>query len=134
MRAIRGSNTGPELLLRRELHRRGFRYRVAPRTIPGRPDLVLRKWNAVLFVNGCFWHAHAGCRFFRLPKTREAFWRDKLAGNVARDARTLASLSNAGWRIAVVWECALRADSQSVLGDIERFLRSQDRFLELADT
>lgn len=132
MRAIRGRDTGPELLLRRALHRRGFRYRVAPRAVPGRPDLVLRKWNAIVLVHGCFWHAHAGCRFFQLPQTREAFWRDKLTANVARDARTLARLMEEGWRVVVVWECALRADSQAVVADVERFLRSQARFLELS--
>lgn len=132
MRAIRSSNTGPELLLRHELHRRGFRYRIAPRTVAGRPDLVLRRWNAVVLVHGCFWHAHANCRFFRLPNTREAFWRDKLASNAARDARTLERLMKEGWRVVVVWECALRADSQAVFTNVEGFLRSRFRFLELA--
>ena len=132
MRAIRSRDTGPELLLRRALHARGYRYRVSPGSVVGRPDMVLSKWRTAVLVHGCFWHAHTGCRFFRLPKTREAFWRDKLAANAARDARTMERLTAEGWRIVVVWECALRADSQAVVESVERFLWSQARFLELS--
>jgi len=132
MRAIRSRDTGPELLLRRALHARGYRYSVSPGSVVGRPDMVLSKWRTAVLVHGCFWHAHTGCRFFRLPKTREAFWRDKLAANAARDARTMERLTAEGWRIVVVWECALRADSQAVVESVERFLWSQARFLELS--
>ena len=132
MRAIRSRDTGPGLLLRRGLHARGYRYRVSPGSFVGRPDMELSKWKAADFVHGCVWHAHAGCRFFRLPKTRESFWRDKLAANVARDARTVERLSAEGWRIVVVWECAMRADPQLAVEDVERFLRSKARFLELS--
>lgn len=132
MRAIRSRDTGPELLLRRALHARGYRYRVSPSSVVGRPDMVLSKWRTAVLVHGCFWHAHTGCRFFRLPKTREAFWRDKLAANAARDKRTLERLTADGWRIVVIWECALRADPQAVVEGVERFLRSHARFLELS--
>ncbi|WP_232831504.1 very short patch repair endonuclease [Pseudogemmobacter bohemicus] len=107
MQAIRGADTGPEMLLRRGLHGLGFRYRLQARDLPGRPDLVLPKHRVVIFANGCFWHGH-GCALFRWPATREAFWRTKIGGNVARDARNLAALEAQGWRIAIIWECALK--------------------------
>jgi len=107
MAGIREKNTKPELLLRSELHRRGFRFRLHRRDLPGRPDLVFPKWGAVIFVNGCFWHGH-DCHLFRLPKSRTEFWREKIAANVARDRRQMDALRAAGWRVAVVWECALK--------------------------
>ncbi|MCK8465194.1 very short patch repair endonuclease [Aliiroseovarius sp. S1339] len=107
MAAIRGTNSKPELLIRHGLHARGFRYRLHDRKLPGRPDLVLPKYQAVVFVNGCYWHGH-DCPLFKWPKTREEFWREKIGGNVERDQRNLAALKAAGWRIACVWECALK--------------------------
>lgn len=107
MAAIRGSHTKPELLLRKGLHARGFRFRLHARKLPGRPDLVLPKYRAVIFAHGCFWHGH-GCELFRWPATREAFWRDKIAGNMARDAVNIAALRASGWRVAIVWECAIK--------------------------
>ncbi len=107
MAAIRGTNTKPELLIRQGLHARGFRYRLHDRKLPGRPDLVLPKYQAVIFVNGCFWHWH-NCPLFKWPKTREDFWRDKIGGNVERDQKNMAALKAAGWRVGVVWECALK--------------------------
>lgn len=95
------------MLLRKGLHALGFRFRLQRRDLPGRPDLVLPKYRAVIFAHGCFWHGH-GCDLFRWPATREAFWRDKLGGNMARDARNLLALEAQGWRIAVIWECALK--------------------------
>ncbi len=107
MAAIRGADTKPELIVRRGLHARGFRFRLHDRKLPGRPDLVFPKYTAVIFVNGCFWHGH-NCNLFKWPKTREKFWRDKIAGNQRRDEQALSSLRAAGWRIASVWECALK--------------------------
>lgn len=107
MAAIRGTNTKPELLIRRGLHARGFRYRLHNRKLPGRPDLVLPKYRAVIFVNGCFWHGH-DCPLFKWPKTREGFWRDKIGGNVDRDQKNCAELKASGWRVGIVWECALK--------------------------
>ncbi|MEJ7139227.1 very short patch repair endonuclease [Amphibiibacter pelophylacis] len=107
MAGIRGSHTRPELAVRHELHRRGYRYRLHGRDLPGRPDIVLPRWQAVIFVHGCFWHGH-DCALFRLPGTRTGFWQDKIARNRERDADHLAALTALGWRTAVVWECALR--------------------------
>jgi len=111
MAAIRGKNTKPELIIRKGLHTRGFRYRLHDRTLPGRPDLVLPKYRAVIFINGCFWHGH-DCNLFRWPSTREDFWGAKIGGNIERDSRNLEALKDAGWRTAVVWECALKGSSK----------------------
>lgn len=108
MSRIRGKNTRPELTLRRVLHSAGLRYRLHVRTLPGRPDLVLPKYRAVIFVHGCFWHRHE-CPLFRWPRSREAFWREKLERNVERDAANKASLLEAGWRVLTIWECAVKS-------------------------
>lgn len=107
MAAIRGRDTRPEILIRKGLHARGFRFRLHAKDLAGRPDLVLPKHRAVLFVHGCFWHGHT-CPLFRWPKTRGEFWRDKIGRNRERDAAALAALQGQGWRIAVIWECALK--------------------------
>jgi DNA mismatch endonuclease (patch repair protein) len=107
MSGIRGRDTKPELEIRRALHRQGFRYRLHAKDLPGRPDLVLPKYSAVIFVHGCFWHGH-DCGFFKLPTTRRQFWRQKILGNRARDRCQIAALKESGWRIMVIWECALR--------------------------
>ena len=93
------------MIIRRGLHARGFRYRLHERRLPGRPDLILPKYHAVIFVNGCFWHGHE-CALFKWPKTREEFWREKIGSNIARDKASSEALNGAGWRIAVVWERA----------------------------
>jgi len=107
MAGIRGKNTRPELQLRSALHRAGFRFRVHAKELPGRPDIVFPKRQAVLFVHGCFWHGH-NCHLYRLPSTRPEFWRAKVERNRAVDDRSLAALRVQGWRVAVVWECALK--------------------------
>lgn len=108
MSGIRGKDTQPELLLRRALHARGFRFRLHVKTVGGRPDLVLPKHKVAIFVHGCFWHRHEGCRFASTPKTRPEFCTAKFATNVRRVKNVAAELSREGWRIATVWECALR--------------------------
>ena len=108
MARIRGKNTKPELTLRKALHARGFRYRLHRMGLPGRPDLVFPKHRAVCFIHGCFWHRHRGCRYATTPKTRPDFWEAKFSATVARDQRTCTRLLEAGWRVAVVWECSLR--------------------------
>lgn len=108
MASIRGKNTKPELVLRKALHGRGFRYRLHAKDVPGRPDLALRKYNAVVFVHGCFWHRHEGCRHATVPATRTEYWTSKFERNVARDDEVHSRLLGAGWRVATVWECALR--------------------------
>ena len=112
MAGIKGKNTKPELALRRALHARGFRYRLHSKKVHGRPDLILPKHCAVVFVHGCFWHRHAGCRYATTPSTRAEFWQAKFEANVARDAIAFRELSGAGWRVATVWECALRKPDQ----------------------
>ena len=106
MSGIRGKNTKPELLMRKSLHAAGYRYRLHGK-LPGKPDLVFPARKAVLFINGCFWHGH-DCHLFRIPATRPEFWQTKIASNVERDFRAIGLLHELGWRVGVVWECALR--------------------------
>lgn len=108
MAGIQGKNTKPELLVRKYLHGHGLRYRLHAKELPGKPDLVLPKFKAVVFVHGCFWHQHAGCKYATTPSSRKVFWANKLSENVARDAYQIAALSGLGWRVFVVWECELR--------------------------
>ncbi len=119
MSGIRARNTQPERLIRSLLHRRGFRFRLDVRELPGRPDIVLPRYRAVVFVHGCFWHGH-DCAFFKWPKTRPEFWREKINRNRTNDARALAALAAQGWRIAVVWECALRGEASDPEASVER--------------
>lgn len=108
MGRIKAKNTKPELIVRRFLFAHGFRYRIHQRGLPGRPDIVLRKHNTIVIVNGCFWHGHQRCRVFKMPKSRTAFWRSKLSKNRERDQRDRRALRNAGWKVITVWECQLR--------------------------
>jgi DNA mismatch endonuclease, patch repair protein len=117
MAGIRGTDTKPELLLRRGLHRAGFRFRLHDRALPGKPDMVFPRRRAVLFAHGCFWHGH-NCHLFKWPKTREEFWKTKIARNREVDARTDAALKGLGWRRGVVWECALRGKSRMPVEDL----------------
>lgn len=112
MSGIRGKDTKPEWLIRRGLHALGYRYRLHDRSLPGRPDLVFRRRMAVIFIHGCFWHGH-DCPLFKLPGTRTDFWKEKIRGNRERDERTVAALVSQGWRVAIVWECALRGTKAS---------------------
>lgn len=107
MAGIRGKDTRPELIIRRGLHARGFRFRLHVRRLPGSPDLVFPGRKAVIFVHGCFWHRHS-CHLFRLPATRQDFWRSKIEGNAARDALAESRLVADGWRVLTIWECALK--------------------------
>ncbi len=107
MSRIGGRHTRPELAVRKALHRRGFRFALHRKDLPGKPDLVLPALDTVIFVHGCFWHRH-DCDYFRLPKSNCEFWQQKLNGNFSRDARNLASLSGDGWYVGIIWECAIR--------------------------
>ncbi|APL95570.1 DNA mismatch endonuclease Vsr [Sphingobium indicum] len=124
MAGIRGKDTGPEVTLRRAMHARGFRYRLHVRSMPGRPDLVFPRYKAVVFVHGCFWHRHEGCRYATSPATRSEFWAEKFATNLARDRNNEERLRAAGWRIAVVWECALKRSIDEVVEQLSRWLLS----------
>ena len=103
MSRIRGKNTKPEEIVRKYLFSRGFRYRKNDRRYPGKPDIVLPKYKTVIFVNGCFWHRHEGCRYASVPKSRQDFWLPKLQGNVERDQRNIEALKKAGWSVIVIW-------------------------------
>lgn len=117
MAAVKAKNTKPELLVRRYLHSRNLRYRLHRKDLPGKPDIVFGGRKIVIFVHGCFWHAHANCKVFRLPKTRTGWWRAKLEGNAARDLRNIQSLQEAGWDVRVVWECEINDKTLSDLAD-----------------
>lgn len=108
MSGIRGRDTRPEMVVRRALFAAGFRYRLHRRDLPGAPDLALSGRRVAVFVHGCFWHRHKECRYAKLPATRPEFWRAKLEGNAERDARVIEALQAMGWRVLVVWECAIR--------------------------
>lgn len=110
MAGIRGKDTKPERIVRSILHRAGFRFRLHVADLPGKPDIVLPKWRTVVFVHGCFWHGHE-CAKFRWPATRRSFWREKIQGNRVRDDDHFRKLIAAGWRVAVVWECAVQAQT-----------------------
>lgn len=111
MSRVRGSDTKPELAVRRLIHSLGYRYRLHDRSLPGRPDIVFPKRRKVIFVHGCFWHRHPNCKLARLPKSRREFWIPKLEANAKRDAQHLARLAAMGWQAMVVWECEVRGDS-----------------------
>ena len=123
MAGIGGKDTKPELALRKGLFALGLRYRLHDRKLPGRPDIVLPRWNAVVFVHGCFWHRHPGCRFATMPSTRTEFWLDKFEKNVARDQRNVVALQTLGWRVLVVWECDIKADPGGTVQRVERWIR-----------
>jgi len=135
MSNIRGKDTKPELALRRALHARGFRFRLHVKDIPGRPDLVFSKYRAVVFVHGCFWHRHAGCRYASVPKTRTEFWRKKFAANVSRDAAAQEKLIGKRWRVATVWECALRNPEtlMQTSDKVATWLKSDELQMELGE-
>ncbi|NCO02573.1 MAG: DNA mismatch endonuclease Vsr [Alphaproteobacteria bacterium] len=111
MSGIKGKNTKPEISLRKELFSRGFRYRTHGRILPGKPDLVFKKYNALVFVNGCFWHGHENCKLFRMPKSRIDFWEEKIGVNIDRDKRNIIELLDFGWRVLIVWECSIKGKS-----------------------
>ena|SRR5579872_2265118 len=124
MARIRGRDTKPELLVRRLVHRCGFRYRLHRKMLPGKPDLVFASRQKVIFVHGCFWHRHPGCALARLPKSRLEFWMPKLTENRKRDLRNIRSLSRLGWKTHVVWECELH-DTSRLEQKIRRFLNAK---------
>lgn len=128
MGAIRGKDTKPEMVLRRALHACGFRFRLHYNWLPGRPDIVLPKHKAVVFVHGCFWHRHTRCRYATTPATRPEFWQTKFAANVERDHENQRKLLAAGWRVAVVWECKLRnpGNVSETVGRLSSWIKGSD--------
>lgn len=137
MSAIRSKDTSPEILIRKALHARGYRYRLHRKNLPGTPDLVLRKFRAVLFVNGCFWHGH-NCSLFKLPTTNQDFWQKKIQANRDRDSTVNKKLIDAGWRVLIVWECSIRGGSKiginQLIVEIEDWLTSSKCYSEIGST
>lgn len=115
MAGIKGKDTKPEIMVRRFLHKAGFRYRLHDYTLPGCPDLVLPRYQTVIFVNGCFWHRHQGCKLTYLPKSNSDKWQERFDQNILRDRNNIDALARSGWRVIVVWECGLRNDAHNVL-------------------
>jgi DNA mismatch endonuclease (patch repair protein) len=108
MSRIRSKDTKPEMLVRKFLHKNGFRYRLHVKNLPGKPDIVLPKYKTVIFIHGCFWHGHEGCKYFVVPKTRTEWWLNKIQGNANNDTNAEANLKSAGWNIITIWECELK--------------------------
>jgi DNA mismatch endonuclease, patch repair protein len=108
MSRIRGRDTKPELLVRKFLFANGFRYRLNDKKLPGKPDIVLPKYKTVIFVNGCFWHGHENCKYFKLPATRTEWWKEKIEGNIKNDIKKHAQLSEIGYKVVVIWECEVK--------------------------
>lgn len=128
MAAIKGKDTKPEMIVRKYLFSRGLRFRVQVRKLPGTPDIVLPKYKTAIFVNGCFWHGHEGCKYFRLPKSNVEFWMEKIERNIERDRESMRALLDLGWKVIRVWECELRnkANREETLNKIYTSITSLD--------
>lgn len=137
MSGIRGTNTKPELAIRKELFARGYRYRLHDKKLPGKPDMVFPKYRAIILVHGCFWHRH-GCHLFKWPSTRPEFWRNKINGNVERDKKQEKEILDQGWRILIIWECALKGKEKRTLDEVasisEEFLSGKETYREITGT
>ena len=129
MAAIKGKDTKPEIIVRKYLFSRGLRFRVQVKKLPGNPDIVLPKYKTVIFVNGCLWHGHEGCKYFRLPKSNVEFWKEKIERNIERDRESMQALFDLGWKVIRVWECELRnkANREVTLNKIYNSITSADR-------
>lgn len=123
MSGIRGKNTRPEILIRSLLHRNGFRFRLHVKTLPGKPDIVLPKHRAVVFVNGCFWHGH-DCHLFKWPSTRPEFWKAKIERTEVTDREAIEALHAAGWRVLLIWECSLKGKSRLPIEEVETLTKA----------
>lgn len=128
MSRVKSKNTKPEILIRKELHKKGYRFRLHNKNISGSPDLVLPKYKTVVFIHGCFWHQHPGCKKSTHPKQNADFWKNKLDKNIERDARVVNELKDQGWKVIVVWECAIKKDLVNAVDNIDAALRSGLRF------
>lgn len=132
MASIRSRDTKPEMIVRRFLHGLGFRYRLSPRELPGKPDLILPRYRVAIFVHGCFWHGHHGCRFATTPATRTDFWMAKIRATKVRDDKAESTLRAMSWRIAVVWECALKLDRDRTLERVTSFIKSDLKAIDVS--
>ncbi len=137
MSAIKSKNTKPELLLRKTLFSYGYRYRIHANSIPGHPDLWFRKYNVAVFVNGCFWHRHQGCKYAYIPKSRTEFWEKKFEQNVKRDQMVMSQLEKKGIRYLIVWECSIKKAIKndegllSLINEVDSFFHSEQHFHEI---
>ncbi|MHB8267469.1 very short patch repair endonuclease [Bradyrhizobium sp.] len=132
MSGIQGKDTAPELILRKAMHGRGFRFRLHAAELPGKPDLVFPRYRAVVLAHGCFWHRHKDCAFATTPSSNTGFWEDKFAKTVLRDQRNIEYLKQAGWRIAVVWECNLKGKTKEKIADkLAKWLKSKVPYIEI---
>lgn len=133
MSRVCSTETKPEQELRSLLHKAGFRFRKNLKNLPGKPDIVLPKYKAIVFVHGCFWHGHTGCKKAKLPTTRTEFWTNKIADNITRDQKNIELLQQQGWRIAIIWECYLKNKliRDQTSKNIVAWLRSNSLFLEI---
>lgn len=134
MANIRSKNTKPELSLRKALHKRGLRYRLHVKELPGKPDIVLPRFRAIVLVHGCFWHGH-DCRLFKPPKSRQEYWHPKIERNRTNDARNIALLLDLGWRVCIVTECAIRwpeVDGARLADQVADWVRSDEQMLQIA--
>jgi DNA mismatch endonuclease (patch repair protein) len=118
MSRIHSKNTIGEILVRKYLHHLGFRFRLHDSKLPGKPDIVLPKYKCAVFVHGCFWHAHSGCKYYRDPKTNAEYWVPKIQRNVERDKQAISDLSSMGWKVEIVWECELKKDAETRLSEL----------------
>lgn len=133
MSRIRSADTKPELVLRKGLHGIGYKFRLHVRSLPGCPDIVIRKYRCAIFVHGCFWHGHEGCGNFRIPKSRPDFWSAKIGSNRDRDRRAIGALLGGGWRVLVVWECATRSfQVDKLISIIAAWLQGPETSAELS--
>ena len=134
MSGIRHKDTKPELLIRKALHGRGFRFKLHDKSLPGKPDIVLPKYHAVIQIHGCFWHGH-DCHLFKWPSSRSGFWREKISGNKQRDDQDLQAVRNLGWRVFLIWECALKGKQrlpfEQLIELVENWLLVGNQFVEI---
>lgn len=134
MAAIRNSNTKPELRVRQELHRRGLRYSLKNKSLPGKPDVLLSKYRVAVFIHGCFWHRHH-CNYFKLPKTNTEFWNNKISENVKRDTEVITQITDIGYRVLVIWECIFKGKNKekldSLFENIILWIKSEDKECEI---
>ncbi|WP_076371399.1 very short patch repair endonuclease [Mucilaginibacter lappiensis] len=128
MSRIRGKDTKPEMLVRKYLFSRGFRFRLHVKDLAGKPDIVLPKYKTVVFIHGCFWHGHEGCRYYTIPKTRTEWWLNKITGNTVNDNKAFATLTEKGWRIITVWECELKKQViENTMTELEQLILNSHR-------
>ena len=126
MSRIKGKDTKPEETVRKYLFSQGFRYRKNDKKLPGTPDIVLPKYKTVIFVNGCFWHGHEGCKYFVWPKNNAEFWHKKIRDNILRDQRKVQALDLLGWKVIVVWECKIKSDKENTLKNLMKEIKNDE--------